>query len=809
MFYFVISVMIPLVFFILSYTLANEHIIKKSQKTAVPAKQAVAGDKKTADKNKSGSPAKSEKKQKGGNKIVFRLFAVLFAEVGILNLLNAVIRYLTFNGGSGIPAAAVVIVSLLPYAAVIAPYCTKNESWHRFLKWSAVSAAAVLVAEVAVFNGKSITKDSTDIVYTPENIRAEGAVTTAPDALRFTSDGSLYIDDLPDDVHGVVLKVHQDERFDDYVESRPYRCTASFTDDNFKDNYMVAQTKYLMSFDRDCDFTINPYGDLKSLRISFNDMANAVTVSEVRVLSAIPFAFSNIRFYLLLIVFIAAVAIKQFRLYKVTYNSRKPLHILIAELVAIICTLTAIMFIKPEQEFWEYDPDFKQTANPYIMTLDAFEHHQVSLDYGVDPRFEELEDKYNWNSRTNSGAFYLWDYAYHDGKYYTYFGVTPTLTLYYPFYKITGKLPPLSIANVIFGALAIFMFCQMLLAAVKLFAPRANMLLLLLAMPAGVSCLGVHYIMNYADMYCLPLGAGMTFLFLCLWLSFKACASRHKIARLIMLFIAGASLALAVGARPGMALSSAILFPLFIGILLNKKEKLWYRLTQGVCFVLPLLAGGIGIMWYNNARFGSPFDFGAKYQLTVSNVSANKVRLSSFPAMLYHYFFMGTRPRSTFPFVEMQAFGLDNYSQYTYVDFALSVFVFPMIVLGVLLIPYVFKKKHSPSIHGTTALQNNAFYVICFAMALFIGWQDFCLGGIIHRYVIDIMPLMTLGTTLVLLRVLHAPEKKRYLYTAAIAAMVISFALSWLIALTNRTGTIHLHNPNLLEDLENNLIFWR
>ncbi len=44
-------------------------------------------------------------------------------------------------------------------------------------------------------------------------------------------------------------------------------------------------------------------------------------------------------------------------------------------------------------------------------------------------------------------------------------------------------------------------------------------------------------------------------------------------------------------------------------------------ITEAVAFVLPVVLVAIGLMWYNAARFGSPFDFGANYNLTSNDMT--------------------------------------------------------------------------------------------------------------------------------------------------------------------------------------------
>ena len=125
-----------------------------------------------------------------------------------------------------------------------------------------------------------------------------------------------------------------------------------------------------------------------------------------------------------------------------------------------------------------------------------------------------------------------------------------------------------------------------------------------------------------------------------------------------------------------------------IGETINQKAG---DLNLGVPGVM--MIGGIGLMWYNNARFGSPFDFGASYQLTVSDIHANKIHAAGFMPMLYHYIFQYPRPRCTFPFFEPQFYYLGNYGSYAYIADAVGALSFPLVLL-----------KHRLSIWSLTTL---------------------------------------------------------------------------------------------------------
>ncbi len=57
------------------------------------------------------------------------------------------------------------------------------------------------------------------------------------------------------------------------------------------------------------------------------------------------------------------------------------------------------------------------------------------------------------------------------------------------------------------------------------------------------------------------------------------------------------------------------------------KEKRFLKLRTIFGFILPYLIVAAGLMYYNYARFGSPFDFGANYNLTTNDMTARGMEL--------------------------------------------------------------------------------------------------------------------------------------------------------------------------------------
>ncbi len=734
------------------------------------------------------------------------LVGITLILVGVLTALSLISESFMMNDGKGISIIAIILTSALPYAVFIVRKRFSNERLIRFLKKTAVWTIILLSAEVLIFNGKSFDggkRVSETIGY--DRLLFDSNAQVYNGNILINGNGTIVLNEVPKGTKGVILRLEYEQT----NEALPVKAALSFTDDNFSQSYVVAQTKYTKGRDCKLDFSFEPYGEVHSLKISFTDVTKPFVVRYMRAVGALPFEFSLIRFLILLAVTALVIAVKEFRLYKITYNEKKTAHVVLTLIMTVLCTWSAMLFYKPQQSLVEYNPDFPHTDDPYYMVFDAFEKDQLHLDYEVDERIEAIENVYDFSQRELSDAFILWDFAYYQGQYYVYFGAVPVLTFHYPFYLITGKLPPISVACAVFGTMAILFMCLTITELVKALKIRANLILLLLSMPASVGALGIYDSLNLAGLYNLPITAGLCYLFLSLLLGMKAVTEKNRVLRLIMLFVSGVSLALCAGSRPVIAMGALLLIPIFIGILRNNKLKLSDRISQASAFLVPLIAGGCVLMWYNYARFGSPFEFGATYQITVNNISANKLRFSDIPTAIFHYFLNMPRPRETFPFIEEQFFNLKNYGAYKYIAPASGAFMYPFVLLGFASLPLSLRKKNKSLGGGVTVLQRNAFVLCGIIGAAALAVIDFCVAGIQQRYITDIMPLILLASTAAILLSFGNTKKHIYGYTVTAVSMALTFVLGIFLTLGFRLGNIHMAYPNLYEAMEELIIFWR
>ena len=207
--------------------------------------------------------------------------------------------------------------------------------------------------------------------------------------------------------------------------------------------------------------------------------------------------------------------------------------------------------------------------------------------------------------------------------------------------------------------------------------------------------------------------------------------------RLVLYILAGIAYGLLFMSRVNIALLTAfaVLPMLWFRILTDGSGKARFRPFGHI--VSELFALGVPVicfvafqLYLNYTRFGSFFEFGTTYQLTVSDVSLNKLRISDLPAAIFHYFLQPVSLNSDYPFVSLFYTKLESYGHYVYVDTGMGLLSIPLMwmLFGSVL---VFANKKRSLAHKVT-LGSVIFGMV--AVALF----DFCLGGVIFRYTCDL-----------------------------------------------------------------------
>jgi len=278
---------------------------------------------------------------------------------------------------------------------------------------------------------------------------------------------------------------------------------------------------------------------------------------------------------------------------------------------------------------------------------DALASGQASLKILPDPHLLQVADP--WSPAL--AQYHVLDVSYYRGRYFLYFGVTPFLLLLVPWFKLTGAF--------LSNAAAIWIFCgagyiayglALFRAWRRWFAEVSPWTFGLALLGLGVAS-GAGSLLARQNVYELVSAAG----YACFaWAAACAVAAETSPARANR-WRAGACLAaaLAIGCRPNYAPAVAILVAWVAWRAWSGGEgpRTGFRRMGGA--LLPLVIVAIFLAALNFHRFGSPTEFGFRYQVGNSDRRASALlHLQNLPYNLHRYLLGRPRLSGYFPFID-------------------------------------------------------------------------------------------------------------------------------------------------------------
>ncbi len=261
-----------------------------------------------------------------------------------------------------------------------------------------------------------------------------------------------------------------------------------------------------------------------------------------------------------------------------------------------------------------------------------------------------LQARNPYDPKARPGVAVLHDASFYQGKYYIYFGPAPVVTLLLPFSLVTGSDLPVPYAVWLYSSfgyaalLGLFFFLQ------RRHFPAAG----LLTMTAALIALGgaslVVTLLRRAHIWELSGASGFAFFSATLYCLGRALHSSSRATAWATL--GGLMLGLAVASRPTYLLCSVLFaLPLVLrpGWIAGRNGYTWRALT-GAAIPCTLIVAVL--LAYNYARFGSPLEFGLRYQLTSVIESESRHFSLSYVPFNFHVYFLSTlRWIGQFPFV--------------------------------------------------------------------------------------------------------------------------------------------------------------
>ncbi|PKZ58042.1 beta-carotene 15,15'-monooxygenase [Gardnerella vaginalis] len=429
---------------------------------------------------------------------------------------------------------------------------------------------------------------------------------------------------------------------------------------------------------------------------------DVVDVEDAKANVRAPFSWNWGRVFLLIIISIFIALWNPWsKLWKIRLNTKSINQRLLLTLFWTPFLLIAIFAI-----FWNvfngipmhfdvagnYTYDFDQ----YARTADALLKGKTHLDLPVPPQMQKLSNPYDPIARNNllSDCVHniYWDHAYYKGHWYSYFGVIPVVLFFIPYKIISnlwipgGAMLPTTITTficligfLIFGSLLVIRL-------IKRVNHQATLACVSICLTLFFITSNTVYLWFRTSFYSVPMAASLFFTSLGLWfylgsIKDEETIKSHKIVEQLkpssiisFKHIAAGSLFIAfnLGCRPTFIIAFLFAIPLFYThfysyikniIISDKKsiENLKNLLKLILCIIIPFIIVAIPIGLYNALRFGSPFNFGNEYQITITDMTTMRLPSQNIIPSILSYIALPIRFISTFPWIAIQPIAFEKW----------------------------------------------------------------------------------------------------------------------------------------------------
>lgn len=673
-----------------------------------------------------------------------------------------------------------------------------TESLSKYLCSFLIITCIVVAAEMTLFNFRHFQSAFYHPIYPQEFTVSDNLLICDTATYEVTAEGDTYIE--INNINAPVHNIHGDYIFPQVgeygVEDISYHY--SVQDQGNSASYYDLPSRVFYHLAPQSQYThVNLYGDCISLRIYFESL-NVGEIIAVRSLifnARYPLMLSFKRsMFLIFACFILLLLRPKSSLYHVLYMDKFKWK----KWVLTGCFMMQAFF------FWRvvnYNLFFvnmtEYTGLQYHHLTESLQQGHTYLNLEVPQSLIDLEDPYDASVRDSSmqeGEGYPHDVAYYNGHYYVYFGVGPVIVFFLPYNLITGAHMPIHIALYLSAMLVALAVMGLLSQIIKKWYPKTPLLIYLMFACLFTNGFGLLYAMQRPDFYSLPivLAAASSLGGLYFWMSSvekeKISAWRLCVGSLCMAFVAAC--------RPQFLLGSFLAIVLFWDVVF-KERKLFSKksLFHTICFILPYVLVAAGVMYYNDVRFGSVFDFGANYNLTYNNMPYRGWRLDRLLYSIFGFLFYPFGVTNSFPFIEPGHY-VTTYQGIS-VDEALTGGI---IYNQLYLLPTLFLFKLKKYFKDLRAYR---LAVTATVFAIVIMLVDAQMAGVLARYFIDFAWLLMISGFMILAAIYQElnQENHRYYFRCVFYGCFI-----W--SMTNRLLSIFTDLGLSLKDT-NGLLFQR
>ncbi|MCE5344292.1 MAG: hypothetical protein LLF96_12020 [Eubacteriales bacterium] len=583
--------------------------------------------------------------------------------------------------------------------------------------------------------------------------------------------------------------------------------SVSFTDEASANTLVQVYSVYCVADDpalNICYATAESAGTAKELRIRLIPQSDDLfTVTRVTLNAPIPFQWQPIRMALVFAGALLLLCALFLRGFNAAYASGQWAHrliVIVPLVMLLVFSLFLAQWIQPDLPLFAGVTDEAAAASDdiYAVLFETLRAGRLSVALTPNAELAQMENPYDQSARVSKGVRFKFDYAYYQGNYYIYYGLAPVLTVYAPYYALTGKVPASRDATLLMAWLTILFVGWAVCGVARRYLPGVNVFALSLSCVTAVVSAGTLFLLSSADFYYLAELSFVCFATGAIAFGLHATVQERRRLRFVQYALSGVCFALAAMGRPSaMPMLAAFLTPLFLCELLRKRA----RVREAAAFLIPAVLGIGAILLYNAARFGGAFDFGSSYQLTVADMRWSGVRLAELPQALYHYLLEPLGWTNRFPYLSVAYHASTAAGRYTFTLSNAGVLVYPVAWAALLAAPAF---ARFPA--AAPALRRERWWTLLLPLIVSLPMMLISYGyaGAILRYTCDFRLFYALagaGCAMALMSRADTPERKA-LSALCAALCVLSFFVGFGMLFDNERDYILKNSPQIYYGLQ-------
>lgn len=547
----------------------------------------------------------------------------------------------------------------------------------------------------------------------------------------------------------------------------------SASDYSHKKYYNLPGKEIWQQEERSKYMTYHLYGECKKLLITPTTLRQGDVVA-IRIIfnPVIPMFFSWER---ILYCFLILASIYLFRpgskLHKIKYMELTA--VCKRNLIILICLVFMAVSWKMTTLLPLFQDDPWDNYKGYQHLAEALAEGSFSLLEEPSQTLLDLDNPYDaeWRSdeMNRNGDGFLWDHAYYNGKYYIYFGVVPALMFHLPYYLLTGRHLMNHVVIFIVGCFYLAGVLLLLHEMIRHWYRNCSVGVWFMSLTLFMVGVQSFYLIKRPDIYAVPIFMASAF---GIWGITFILKAQGEEKRLCPRYLMAGSLCIALiaGCRP-----QQFLFFGVACILLGKYvfPLSYWKSREGLkvfgALAVPMMIVAAALMYYNYARFGSPFDFGANYNLTLNDMRYRGWVWDRIPLGLMSYLFWPIKIKPDYPFIE-SIYLNSHYMGVTIQEpaygglFAIAPFF--IMCAGALLYHKELRKYNKTT-----------WFIAIYSMfaAVIIIMADTQMAGIVMRYYTDFAPFLGLAALIVTWGILEKAGSNTYIIKTVITFMLVCY----------------------------------